>query len=81
MEIQSTQLNRNTLVPGDFDPIIRRNLLTENSRSVIPFCKSIEILTQLTGEIYKPVALLSGVYCCMKIVFNRISFLDKLLFL
>ena len=38
VQIQSTPLNRATSGPGCFDPIKRRNLLTENivSQTVIP---------------------------------------------
>ena len=52
--VQSTPLNRATSGPGCFDPIKRRNLLTENivSQTVILSYKSCEILTRLSGEIY-----------------------------
>ena len=52
--IQSTTLNRATSGPGYFDPIKRRNLLTENivSQTVTPSYKSCEILTRLSSEIY-----------------------------
>ena len=51
MSLQSTPLNRVTSGPGYFDPIKRRNLLTENilSQTVIPSYKSCDILTPLSG--------------------------------
>ena len=53
-KVQSTPLNSATSGPGCFDPIKRRNLLTENivSQTVIMSYKSCEILTRLSGEIY-----------------------------
>ena len=50
--IQSTPLNRVTSGPGCFDPIKRRNRLTENivSQTVILSYKSCEILTRLSDE-------------------------------
>ena len=53
-QLQSTPLNRATSGPGCFDPIKRRNILTENivSQTVILSYKSCEILTRLSGEIY-----------------------------
>ena len=52
--LQSTPLNRATSGPVRFDPIKRRNLLTEIilSQYVIPSYKSCEILTRLCSEIY-----------------------------
>ena len=53
-KVQSTPLIRATSGPGCFDPIKRRNLLTENivSQTAIPSYKSGEILTRLSGEFY-----------------------------